>query len=226
MKSLRLASLVALLVVPGVACDSANPTAPSGSILTITASPTQVSLNGSSLITVIGRKPDGNPLNEGTEVRFSTTRGTIDPIVQVDENGVAQAVYRADGRSGTATVTAATGDGTATVTIELQVGESPESRPNLVLSVSPNNIPVEGTAEITVIARNPDGSPVAAGETVILTTTLGSIAPSRPRTGSDGTATATLRAGNQAGNATARARASSMCIDAIVARRALRSAIN
>lgn len=200
--TLRLLLLCALLATFGIACDAASPTAPTGSILTISASPTLISLNGTSQITVIGRKPDGNPFNQGTEVRLSSNRGTIDTIVNVDSTGIARAVYRADGRTGTATITATTGDGTSTATVDIQVGQSPESRPNLVLSVSPNNIPVEGTAEITVIARNPDGSAVAAGQAVILTSTLGSISPNRPVTRGDGTAVATLRAGSQAGTST------------------------
>src|SRR5262249_25293415 len=60
----------------------------------------------------------------------------------------------------------------------------------------------KGTATVTVIARNVDGSPYPAGNQVILTTTLGSLSPSRPVTKNDGTATSTLTAGTQSGTAT------------------------
>jgi hypothetical protein len=99
--------LVSLLPVAG--CDKATPVAPSGTILTITANPSQISLTGKSTITVIGRKPDGQPLNPGTEVRLSVDKGTINPaVVEVDSSGSGTATFRGDGRPGVAKVTAAT----------------------------------------------------------------------------------------------------------------------
>lgn len=228
MKPLRLLTLA--IVCSGVAvwsaCDSATPTAPSGTILTVSANPGRIALNGTSQIVVIGRRPDGNPLNEGTEIFFSTDRGSIAPaFATVDEQGVATAVLRGDGRAGAATVTATVGTragggggaggagggggtgggssaGVESVSVTVQIGEDPMDRPTVLLSASPSTIFVGETSEITVIARNADGSPVGSGRTVILTTTLGSISPNRPTTRSDGTATATLQAGSQPGTAT------------------------
>lgn len=199
--------LLSALVVVGVGCDSANPVAPSGTILTISASPTQIGLNGESVITVIGRRPDGNPIHPGTEVRFSSTLGIIDAIVEADERGIAVARLRADGRSGTATVEASTGvgggeGGGAVATTDVVIGESDDTRPQLLVSANPDNIPVQGESVITVIARRPDGTPLGAGFEVILTTTLGTLVPSRPVTGADGVATSNLLAGDQAGTAT------------------------
>jgi adhesin/invasin len=199
-RRIALPLLFCLALLPAVGCDKATPVAPTGTILTLSANPSKIGLNGRSTITIVGRKPDGNPLNPGTEIRLTTDRGTIDPVVEVGESGVATATLRADGRPGTAMITATTAD--ANVDTSVQIGESDDTRPNLILSVSPNNVPVGGTATITVIARNADNTPVAAGQEVILTTSLGTIEPGRPRTRSDGTATATLRAGNQAGTAT------------------------
>ena len=197
---LMLPLLLALL-----GCKEGNPVAPPGTVLTISASPSKIDLNGSAQITVIGRKGDGNPLSSGTEIRLASSLGVIQSVVATDASGVARATLQADSRSGNAEVSATTGDGTAMATITVQVGESTETRPTVLVSASPNNIPVEGTAEVTIIARNSDGTPVAAGLTVILTTTLGSLQPDRPQTGNDGTARSTLNAGNQAGTATIRA---------------------
>lgn len=196
--AVRSLSAVALFLF-AVGCDKATPVAPDGTTLTLSANPARIGLNGSSTVTIVGRKPNGSPLNPGTEIRLSTDRGSIDPIVSTNDSGVATATLRGDGRAGTATITAATGD--ASVTTTVQVGESPETRPTLIISASPNNIPVGGTSTVTVIARNGDGTPVSAGQTVILTSTLGTISPSRPTTRSDGTAVATLNAGNQSGTA-------------------------
>ena len=220
MKSLKfrtpLLALSALVLLAAAGCDKASPVAPQGSFLTISASPTKVGLTGSSTITVEGRKPTGGALNDGTEVRFTADKGTVTPAVAEFQDGRATATFRADGRSGIAKVSAITGtsggggggtsgapsSGSTSVTIDIQVGETPETKPVVLVSASPNNIPVQGTSQITIIARNSDGSPVAAGLQVILTTTLGSLSPSRPTTRADGTATSTLSAGKQAGTAT------------------------
>jgi hypothetical protein len=198
-QAVALLSLLCLLA-PALGCDKASPVAPAGSILSISANPTKIGLNGSSTITVIGRKPDGNPLNPGTEIRLSSDLGTLSPsIVEVDSGGRATAVLRGDGRSGPAKITAATAD--ATVDTTIQIGESETTNPSVLVNVNPSVIAINGTATITVIARNADGSPVPAGQPVILTTNLGSITPVRPETGPDGTATAILTAGAQSGTA-------------------------
>lgn len=191
--------LLSVFLLPAVGCDKATPVAPNGTILTISANPSKIGLNGRSTITVVGRKPDGNPLNPGTEIRLSSDKGTIESVVTTDSSGRATATFRGDGRSGAAKITAATAGTTVDTTI--QVGESTETKPTVLISVSPNNIPVEGTGTVTVIARNADGTSIGAGQQVILTTTLGTLDDDRLRTQSDGTATTTFRAGTQAGTA-------------------------
>ena len=200
MRGLRLLAAVAL-VVGMQACDEASPLAPPGSTLLLTANPSQIGLTGQSTITALGRRSDGNPLNPGTEVRFSTTRGTITPIATIDSNGSAVATFRGDGRSGVATITATTGGGASSSTVDVQVGQGAESKPTVIVSANPSNVPVGGQSTITVIARAADGSPLGAGRTVILTTTLGTLQPSQPTTNANGIATSRLSAGNQAGTA-------------------------
>jgi Invasin, domain 3 len=202
--------LTSLLLLAG--CDKASPVAPSGTTLSVSANPSTVGLTGTSTITVIGRQPNGNPLNPGTEIIFSVDRGSIDPIAKIQSGGTATATFRADGRSGTAHVTATTGGssgggtsgsgGSTSATVDVQVGLSSGDKPTVVLSASPSSVPVNGTSTITVIARNADGSPASAGQPVILTTNLGTITPNRPVTQADGTATAKLNAGSQSGTAT------------------------
>lgn len=194
--------LLAVLVGTGLACSSSNPIAPAGTILTITASPSRIDLNGTATITITGRRPDGNPLPDGTEIRLSSSLGLIDAIVETDNSGVARAILQGDGRPGTATVTATTGGETET-TIDVVIGEPAETQPRVSVSVNPNNIPVgdDSTATVTVVARNPDGTPAPEGVPVTLTTTLGRLDPDQTETDSDGTATSTLFAGIQSGNA-------------------------
>jgi hypothetical protein len=192
---------VSLLPVAG--CDKATPVAPTGTILTISANPSQIALNGTSTITVVGRKPDGNPLNPGTEIRLSSDIGTIASIVTTDSSGAATTVFHADSRTGTAKIMATTGGGDAKAEADIQVGSGSGSKPvTPLVSVSPNNVAVNGTATVTVIARNADGTPAAAGQPVILTTTLGMLRNSQPLTDANGTATTKLDAGAQSGTAT------------------------
>jgi Invasin, domain 3 len=232
---LQLVPLVALVVIAALlsfaGCDKATPVAPSGTTLAISASPSTVSLTGTSTVTVIGRRPNGSPLIPGTEIQFSTNLGSITPsLTTTNSAGEATATFRADGRAGAATITASTnsssstptttptptptptpttgtlslvtGEASVAVTTTIQVGESAGTKPTLIISASPNSIPVNDTSRITIIARNSDGSPVAAGRQLIVTTTLGTLSPDRPVTGSDGVATTTLRSGDLSGTAT------------------------
>jgi hypothetical protein len=122
--------------------------------------------------------------------------------VTTDSSGTATAVFRADSRSGADKISAATGGGDAKAETSVQVGQSTDQKPTVLVSVSPSTILIKETATVTLIVRNADGTPVGAGQTVIVTSTLGTITDPRPKTKADGTATTTLQAGAQAGTAT------------------------
>jgi len=203
MKYSRARTPLAIAALLGsLSCSKATPVAPSGSVLSISANPSQISLNGESTITIFGSKANGSPLDPGTVIRLSTNLGTIDGTTTVKSGGTATATLRGDGRSGQATVMAATGAGTAATAMTMvQIGIATGQKPTLLVSASPSNVAVDGTVTVTVIARNSDGSPVSDGQEVILTSSLGTFRNSRPKT-KGGTATATLDAGSQAGTAT------------------------
>lgn len=164
------------------ACDSATPTAPAGTILTISASPNQISLNGTSRITVVGRRPDGNPLNEGTEIFFSTDLGSINPaFATVDEDGVARATLRGDGRVGTANVQARVGTASGggeggaagTASIEVLIGRTAGA---VSLQATPSSIPeVGGTVRLLALVRDDQGQPLP-GVAVNFQTEVGTLA--------------------------------------------------
>jgi PKD repeat protein len=173
-----------------VGCDKATPVAPNGTILTISANPSKIGINGRSTITVIGRKPDGNPLNPGTEVRMSASLGSIDSIITTDRNGVATATFRSDGRLGVAKISATTGGATGgggtsgggttggggsssgplTATIEVQVGEAAKT---ISLQPTPTTVPSNGgTVTLLAIVRDASGQPLA-NQGVNFTTDVG-----------------------------------------------------
>ncbi len=207
------------LFICALGCDSASPVAPTGSVLSITANPTQINLNGGTArITVTGFKPDGNPLNPGTQLVMSTdigdlvdpTTGALISVIEVAGNGQAVALLRADGRPGAAMVTATlTTGGDATAMATVQIGETVESQPTLVLSANPSIVDVLELSRISILARNSDGTPVGSNQRIRLTSNLGTLHSSSSAsdtriidsadTDSNGEAVAFYRAGDQSG---------------------------
>lgn len=178
-KIARILLIGPMLLVVGTACDSANPVAPPGTSLTVVASPSQISLTGTSTITVRGFKPDGNPLNPGTVVIVTTDLGTLVATnLQAGSDGTATTTLVADGRPGTATITVVvTTGGDATASTTVQVGQTAESRPTLVMTASPTTINVGGESIISILGRNADNTPVGSGNRIRLTADLGMLVP-------------------------------------------------
>lgn len=71
---------------------------------------------------------------------------------------------------------------------------SPAAPPGSTLTISANplEIDVDGSSQITVIARKSTGFPVSPGTLIILSTTLGEVSPSTLATNDNGVAKATL----------------------------------
>ena len=171
--SLRLLLLSLAVLLPLAGCDKASPVAPEGTTLTLSASPAEISAaNGGSIITVVARKANGQPVTPGTRIRFSTTLGTIDPVVETDRSGVAEATLRGDGRLGTAHITASTG---AVRTDPMDVIIGTPAR-NISLQATPTTLPATG-GRVTLLAlvRDARGLPLA-NQGVNFTTQLGTLA--------------------------------------------------
>lgn len=172
--------LLFLAVFTLAGCDKATPVAPDGSILAISANPTKIALNGSSTITIIGRKPDGQPLNPGTEIRLNATNGSIPSFVTTNSSGTAVATFQSNGTPGTATITAAAGTGgggtpapsttpgtgptgssggSLSASVSIQVGTSAKS---ITLQPTPTSLPSNG-GQVTLLAivRDANGQPQA-----------------------------------------------------------------
>lgn len=155
---LSLLCLSLVLAVAGLAaCDKASPVAPAGTVLSVTANPTQIGANGTSQVRVVALKPNGTPVNPGTQIRLSTNLGTIEPLVTVDRDGIATATLRGDGRIGTAEVTASVGADTA-ASVQVQVGQAAA---NVGLQATPPSIPeTGGTVTLLALVRDPSGQPL------------------------------------------------------------------
>jgi hypothetical protein len=208
------------LVLFNAGCDSAkNPVAPSGSVLTVTANPSRISLTGQTTITVVGFRPDGNPLSNGTLINLATDIGVLaQTLIEVAGSGRASTTLSGDGSPGMATVTASlpgsTGEGAASGTTMVQIGETEGTTPSLSITSSPNTLSLGESAQVTAVARNSDGSLFGSGGSVSLRTDLGTLRSGfvscsgsgsssiTVQTNSDSEGRATLCAGNQPGTAT------------------------
>ena len=149
--------LLALLVMTNVTCGEAPFVAAPGSTLTIIANPPFIVANGGvSVISALVVEPNSTPAPNGTVVQFFTTLGSIEAQGQT-RDGVARVNLMADARSGTATVTGATGDQTATV--EIVIGSA---NPALVLvTADPARITSPRSSYITANVFDENGNPIA-----------------------------------------------------------------
>ena len=109
------------------ACDQVDVTAPSGSSITLTASPLEIPANGSSMLTVTGSRGNGAPLQDGIVVRFTVTEksggltsasekaevGYVIPNPVETKDGLATSKFYGGSRSGTAVVKASSATSTS-----------------------------------------------------------------------------------------------------------------
>jgi len=196
------------VVLAGLAfgsCDRAPFTAPSGSAITLVASPGQIPANGASNITAFviegaqGSGTDseagevvpgaGTPVHNGTEVFFTTTLGKIEPADARTTSGRATARLVGSGLSGTAIVRATSGG--ATSTIEVDMGAASATR--IVVTATPQTLPSSdgGTAVIVARVEDQQGNPVP-GVLVSFTTTRGTLNPTSDITNDLGISTTDL----------------------------------
>lgn len=168
---LAYASLAAVLLVLGLACDSASPVAPSGTLLSISASPNEIGTSGTSSIRVTALRSNGTPVNPGTIIRLDTTLGTITEQVETDDQGVARAELTGDGRIGTATVTARSGSA-ETATVDVMIGKVAT---NVSLQASPSQVDESGgNISLLAVIRDDEGEPLS-GATVNFQTEVGTL---------------------------------------------------
>lgn len=167
----RLLVLLSVAALVGLSCDKGTPVAPSDAILRISVTPDRITARGSAEVTVVAMRANGNPVNLGTEVRFTTNIGSLPEVVATDSAGVAKATLRGDGRVGTAKITAMSGSSEA-VTAELKVGSFPVS---LSLQATPSSVPeIGGTVELLVLVRDDEGQPLS-GASVNFSTQKGTL---------------------------------------------------
>ena len=159
---------LALLTLVGAACDKAPLTAPTDSAVTLFANSNVVALNGSIEVTANVTEPGGVPVQNGTQVNFTTTLGTLEPAEARTSGGRATVRLNAGGASGVAQVRAFSG-GAQAEALEIRVGAAAAT--TLTVTPTPSAVgPDGGTVEILAVAtgennRRLPGVPVTFGTT-------------------------------------------------------------
>ncbi len=172
----------------------------------MSAAPSTIGFNETSFVTVIARNADGSLYGPGGLVTLRTSLGKfrgLDTELQLmtDEDSQVTVRLEADQEPGTATVRAVLGS-SAEVTTDVVIENQ---RPNLLISVLNDVIPVLGSTEVTVIARDNNDVPLGSGNRIRMTSTLGVLDNEEPLTDANGEATVTYTAFNRAGMGEVRA---------------------
>ncbi len=140
--------LVLALFVAG--CDKAPLTAPTDSAVTLFANNTVVALNGSVEVTANVTEPGGVPVQNGTQVVFTTTLGVLDPAEARTSSGRATVRLNAGAASGLAQIRAFSG-GAQAEALEIRVGAAAATL--VTVSATPSAVGANGgTAEIIAVA--------------------------------------------------------------------------
>jgi hypothetical protein len=184
------------------ACNKVPLIAPGGSALTLVSTTDVLPVNGSAEIVAVilegaqagtgtggaTTTATGTPVHDGTLVTFITTLGRMEPPEAHTRAGRATARLVADGRSGTAVVTAFSG--AAKSTVEVKIGAAAAAR--VLVTATPQSLPATGgTATITARVEDQQGNGLL-GVPVSFSTTAGTLATTTVITGDAGSATTTL----------------------------------
>ena len=177
-----------LFGLSGAACNRVPLTAPSGTSITLIASTNTLPVNGSTDVTAVliegGQSTNGGnnggttvtpgvgtPVQNGTHVIFTTTLGRMEPADAQTNAGKAVAKLIADGRSGTATITAISGAASKTMTVA--IGAAGASR--IAVTANPQALPASGgTATIKASVQDAQGNGLL-GVPVSFSTTAGTL---------------------------------------------------
>lgn len=199
---IALYGLLTLTGVGSVACDKVPLVAPAGTVITLVSATNVLPINGSTdLVAVLiesgststgtgntSTPSSGTAVHNGTLVTFTTSLGRIEPAEARTHNGRVTVKLTADGRSGTAKITAFSGS--ASKTLDVVIGAAAASR--VAVTASPTALSSNG-GQSTISARveDVDGNPLF-GVPVVFTTTSGTLSATSGLTGESGIATTTL----------------------------------
>jgi hypothetical protein len=179
-----------MVALGAAACDKIALTAPSNSSITLFSNLTTVNLGGSAQITATVIEGGGTPVHDGTEVTFTTTIGSVDPVTVQTDDGKATVTLRPGNQSGTAVVRAFSG-GTQSGPLEIIIGAAAVSR--IILTANPSSVSASrgGTVTLSAFVIDEGNNPVP-NVRVNFTTTAGSLTMPSVTTDANGEARTVL----------------------------------
>lgn len=187
--------MVVVAALAAGACDKVALTAPTNTTITLFANATSVPLNGVVEVTATVVESAGTPVQNGTQVTFTSNLGAVDPREARTSDGKATVRFTAGTSSGTAKIGAFSGAAKATE-IELKVGGATATR--IVMSANPSSVPATGGAvEILATVLDADGNRVS-GVAVSFSTSAGTLSSQTIITDGNGEARTRLTTTRQA----------------------------
>lgn len=200
LSAVNLAVLIICAFV-AAACDKMPLVAPTGTAITLVATANALPVSGSTDIVAVliegalqggtgggTTAGAGTPVHNGTVVTFTTTLGRIEPAEAKTTAGRATVRLVADGRSGTATVTAFSGG--ASQTLDVSIGAAAAER--IAVTAAPQSLPgTGGTTTISARVEDAQGNGIA-GIPVAFSTSRGSLTQASAVSNAGGVATTTL----------------------------------
>jgi hypothetical protein len=209
----RRASVFAIVGAIGIlslatACEKMPLLAPTGTVITLFPSATNVALNGEIEIIAtlieqgVAQTPGtgngtgststpaaGTPVHNGTLVTFTSTIGRVEPREARTQNGQVRVRFIAGGQSGTARITAYSGGAVATID-DLLVGTAAAER--ILVTASPQTLgPAGGTSQVGARVEDASGAALV-GVPVTFTTTAGTLSAASAVTDEGGVARTAL----------------------------------
>jgi PKD repeat protein len=187
--------LAAVILAGGslIAACSDSSVAPSGSSVTLTATPGSLGFNGMASIVADVRKSDGQPAADGTVVSFGATLGSVQPDTAQSVAGKATVTFVAGAESGMAVITASSG---SQASVRIPVGAAAATRLNM--SAAPAAVPFNGgTSTISATVLDAGGKPLTSVP-VSFTTTSGTVTPSSVKSDPSGIAQVVLTTSREA----------------------------
>ena len=174
------------------ACSD-SPVAPSGSTVTLTATPGSLGFSGMAEIVADVRKSDGQPAPDGTVVSFGATLGSVQPDTAESVAGKATVTFVAGAESGMAVITASSG---SQGSVRIPIGAAAATRLNM--SASPTAVPFNGgTSTISATVLDGGGKPLSSVP-VSFTSTSGTVTPSSVKSDPNGVAQVVLTTSREA----------------------------
>ncbi|MCK9418045.1 MAG: hypothetical protein M0R70_01550 [Nitrospirae bacterium] len=138
--------------------------------IAVVATPSSITVNGTSTITVAVNDSDGNPVPDGTAVTFSLSSadyGSLSNSTVTTANGVATTTFTAGSISGAVTITATSifGFNNTTLTVGTVPGGAVATGSIQFISATPSIIGIKGVGReeisfITFLVSDLNGSPV------------------------------------------------------------------